>query len=99
MKSFAPVSAASYCSYIVQPVPAPRDQFNHRTSVEDGPKDAAAAFALCAIPSVCANAAGTDACQEARARDKRLGAEVTDPRVLEALTAVVEVSGFRRPGG
>jgi len=56
---------------------------------------AAAAFALFAVPSVCAYAAPADACQEARARDKRLGAEVTDPRVLEALTAVVDVSGFR----
>ena len=56
---------------------------------------AAAAFALFAVPSVCAYAAPADVCQEARARDKRLGAEVTDPRVLEALTAVVDVSGFR----
>jgi Zn-dependent protease with chaperone function len=56
---------------------------------------AAAAFALCAIPSVCAYAAPADACQEARAHDKRLGVEVTDPRVLKALAAVVEVSGFR----
>jgi hypothetical protein len=56
---------------------------------------AAAVFAVCAIPSVCAYAARADACQEARVHDKRVGAEVTDPRVLRAITAVVEVSGFR----
>ena len=56
---------------------------------------AAAVFAVCAIPSVCAYAARADACQEARVHDKRVGAQVTDPRVLRAITAVVEVSGFR----
>jgi len=56
---------------------------------------AAAVFALCATASACACAASADACQEARARDKLVGAEVIDPRVLRAITAVVEVSGFR----
>ncbi len=54
---------------------------------------AAAAFALSAIPS--AYAAPADACQEARAQDKRVGAEITDTRMLAAMAAVVEASDFR----
>ena len=56
---------------------------------------AAIGFALCAIPSFCANAAPADPCQKARAHDKRVGTEITDPRVTNALTAVVEASGFQ----
>jgi Zn-dependent protease with chaperone function len=57
------------------------------------PWSTAAILALCVITN--ADAAPTDACQEARVRDKRVGAEITDPRVLAAVAAVVEVSGFR----
>jgi Zn-dependent protease with chaperone function len=57
---------------------------------------AAITFALCAIPSFCANAAPADECQKARAHDSRVGSEIADPRVINALTAVVEASGFRR---
>lgn len=52
-------------------------------------------FLLCAIPSFCANAAAADQCQKARAHDRRVGGEIADPRVTNALTAVVEASGFR----
>jgi predicted Zn-dependent protease len=56
---------------------------------------AATVFALCAIPIVCAHAAAADPCREARARDKRVGTEITDPRVTNAMMDVVEASGFR----
>lgn len=56
---------------------------------------AAIGFALCAIPSFWANAASADHCQKARAHDKRVGDEITNPRMTNALTAVVEASGFR----
>lgn len=52
-------------------------------------------FVLCFIVSFCAYAAPADHCQYARARDKHAGTEITDPRVTNALTAVVEASGFR----
>ncbi len=58
---------------------------------------AAIGFVVCAIPSFRANAAPADHCQNARAHDKRMGTEITDPRVTNALTAVVEASGFRHP--
>jgi Zn-dependent protease with chaperone function len=54
----------------------------------------AAVFALYFVPI--ASAKPTDACQEARAQDKRVVAEVTDPRVLTAVAAAVEVSGFQQ---
>ena len=56
---------------------------------------AAIIFALWAIPGVCAQAAPADPCQKARARDKRVGTEFNDPRVTNALTDVIEASGFR----
>ncbi len=57
----------------------------------------AISFVVCAIPSSCTNAAPVDRCQNARAHDKSMGTEITDPRVTNALTAVVETSGFRHP--
>ena len=52
-------------------------------------------FMLCAIPSLCVNAAPVDHCQSARAHDKRVGTEITDPRVTNALSAAVEASRFQ----
>jgi predicted Zn-dependent protease len=49
------------------------------------------------IPSSCTNAAPADRCQNARAHEKSMGTEITDARVTNALTAVVETSGFRHP--
>lgn len=54
-------------------------------------------FVVCVIPSSRTNSAPADRCQNARAHDKSMGAEITDPRVTNALTAVVETSGFRHP--
>jgi len=56
---------------------------------------AAIGFALSAMLSFCADAAPADRCQKARAHDKRMGTEITDPRVTNAMTAVIEASGFR----
>ena len=53
---------------------------------------AAAVFAICAIPS--AVAAPGDACSEARAQDKRVGAEITDPRVEIAILAAIKEADF-----
>jgi Zn-dependent protease with chaperone function len=53
------------------------------------------AFAVCAVPGHCANAAPPDPCLNMRAHDKRVGAELTDPRVVNALKTVVERSGFQ----
>ncbi len=57
----------------------------------------AIAFVVCVIPGYWSNAAPADRCQNARAHDKSMGTEITDPRVTNALTAVVETSGFRHP--
>lgn len=54
-------------------------------------------FVVCAIPSYWTNAAPADRCQNARAYDKSMGTEITDPRVTNALAAVVRTSGFRHP--
>jgi hypothetical protein len=54
----------------------------------------AAVFAL--YFALIARAAPQDACEEARAQDKRVVAEVTDSRVLTAVAAAVEVSGFQQ---
>ena len=53
-------------------------------------------FALCTLPSVGARGVPADHCQNARAHDKQVGAEITDSRVATALAAVLETSGFRR---
>lgn len=53
-------------------------------------------FVLCALPGVGARAAPADHCQYPRAHDKRVGTEITDPRVTNALAAVVAASGLRR---
>jgi Zn-dependent protease with chaperone function len=52
-------------------------------------------IALCAIPSLGVRAVSVDHCQYARAHDKRVGTEITDPRVTGLLSAVVDASGFR----
>lgn len=56
---------------------------------------AAIGFALCTNTSFYANAVLADHCQKARAHDNRVGTEITNPRVTNALAAVVEASGFR----
>jgi Zn-dependent protease with chaperone function len=53
-------------------------------------------FSMCAVPGYCANAAPTDPCLNMRAHDKRVGAELTDTYVVNALKTVVERSGFQR---
>jgi Zn-dependent protease with chaperone function len=52
-------------------------------------------FVVCAFPSSCTNAAPADRCQSARAHEKHVGTEITDPRVMNALSAAVEASGFQ----
>jgi len=54
-------------------------------------------FLVGVFPSFCTNAAPADQCQNARTHDKNMGTEITDSRVTNALTTVVETSGFRRP--
>ncbi len=54
-------------------------------------------FVACAIPGYRTVAAPADRCQYARAHDKSMGTEITDPRVTNALTAVIATSGFRQP--
>jgi Zn-dependent protease with chaperone function len=53
-------------------------------------------FVLCALPGAGARGAPADHCQYARAHGKHVGAEITDTRVISALAAVLEASGFRR---
>lgn len=54
-------------------------------------------FLVCVIPSSYTNSAPADRCQNARAHDKSMRAEITNPRVTNALAAVVETSRFRHP--
>jgi len=54
-------------------------------------------FVVCAFLTSSINAAPVDRCQNARAHDKNMGTEITDPRVITALTVVVATSGFRHP--
>jgi len=56
---------------------------------------AAIVFSVCAVSDHCANAASADPCLNMRAHDKRVGPELTDPRVVNALKTVVERSGFQ----
>jgi len=51
---------------------------------------AAAALALAAL----AGAAAADTCAEARAHNHYVGAEITDPRVTQALADIVKASGI-----
>lgn len=55
----------------------------------------ATVFVLCAVLCLCVNAAPADRCQSARAHDKHVGTEITNPRVTNALSAAVEASGFQ----